>query len=68
MRLPFRVSSSRASHKFDLIHCDLWTSPVASVSGFKYYLVVLDDYSHFGRFPCGSNLTLSLHCLTFSLM
>jgi len=68
VRLPFRVSSSRASHKFDLIHCDLWTSPVASVSGFKYYLVVLDDYSHFGRFPCGSNLTLSLHCLTFSLM
>jgi hypothetical protein len=32
---------------FDLIHCDLWTSPVASVMGYKYYLVILDDCSHF---------------------
>jgi hypothetical protein len=46
-RLPFRVSSSRATRSFDLIHCDLWTSPILSVSSFKYYLVILDDYSHF---------------------
>jgi hypothetical protein len=38
---------SRASKNFDLIHCDLWTSPIVSVSGFKYYLVILDDCSHF---------------------
>ena len=37
----------RATSNFDLIHCDLWTSPVPSVSGFKYYLVVLDDCSHY---------------------
>ena len=36
-----------ASHNFDLIHCDLWTSPVLSVSGYKYYLVDLDDCSHY---------------------
>jgi hypothetical protein len=29
------------------VHCDLWTSPITSVSGFKYYLVILDDCSHF---------------------
>lgn len=46
VHLPFSVSSSRATNKFDLIHCDLWTSPVVSVSGYKYYLVILDDYSH----------------------
>jgi len=46
VRLPFSVSSSRATNKFDLIHCDLWTSPIVSVSGYKYYLVILDDYSH----------------------
>ena len=46
VHLPFRVSSSRALHKFDLIYCDTGTSLVVSVSGFKYYLVVLDDYSH----------------------
>ena len=33
--------------KFDLIHCDLWTSPIISNSGFRYYLVIVDDYSHF---------------------
>jgi hypothetical protein len=29
--LPFSTSSSRASQNFDLIHCDLWTSPVAVI-------------------------------------
>jgi hypothetical protein len=47
VRLPFPVSSSRVSNKFDLIHCDLWTSPVVSVSGYKYYLVILDDCTHY---------------------
>ena len=47
MRLPFSSSSSCSTYPFELIHCDLWTSPVASVSGFQYYLVILDDFSHF---------------------
>lgn len=46
MRLPFPTSQSRASHIFDLVHCDLWTSPIPSVSRFKYYLAILDGYSH----------------------
>jgi hypothetical protein len=32
---------------FDLMHIDLWTSPVISVSGSKYYLVNLDDFTHY---------------------
>jgi len=47
VRLRFSSSLSRASKPFDLVHYDLWTSPVLSVSGFKYYLVILDDFSHF---------------------
>jgi IS30 family transposase len=35
------------SNKLDLIHCDMWTSPVVSVSGYKYYLVILDDCTHY---------------------
>jgi hypothetical protein len=35
-RLPFHRSSHCAEHPFDLIHLDLWTSPVVSVSGSKY--------------------------------
>jgi len=46
-RLPFHASSSRTTHNFQLIHCDLWTSPIPSVSGCKYYLVILDDFSHY---------------------
>ena len=46
VRLPFTTSTSRMSNNFDLIHCDLWTSPVVSVLDYKYYLVILDDCSH----------------------
>jgi hypothetical protein len=46
-RLPFCSSSHRAEHPFDLILLDLWTSLVVSVSGSKYYLVILDDFTHY---------------------
>jgi hypothetical protein len=29
------------------MHLDLWTSPVVSVSGSKYYLVILADFTHY---------------------
>jgi hypothetical protein len=52
IRLPFPISWSRVVHAFDLIHCDLWTSPVPSVSGYKYYLIILDDCTHYSwTFP-----------------
>jgi histone deacetylase 1/2 len=57
------VSNSRAAHPFDLIHCDLWTSPVVSLSGYKYYLVILDDCTHYTwTFP------LRLKSDTFSVL
>ena len=46
-RLPFRASSFVASYPFELIHSDVWTSPVASNTGYLYYLVILDDFSHY---------------------
>ena len=46
-RLPFSNSLSRASKPFELIHCDLWTSPIMSIPGSKYYLVCLDDFTHY---------------------
>jgi hypothetical protein len=45
--IPFVSSASHVDNNFDLIHCDLWTSPIVSISGCKYYLVILDDHSHF---------------------
>jgi hypothetical protein len=55
-RMPFVSSTSRADNNFDLIHCDLWTSPVVSVSGYKYYLVIL-DLTLCGLFPCQLKLS-----------
>jgi hypothetical protein len=46
VRFPVPSSCSRAVRSFDLIHCDLWTS-VMSISGYKYYLVILDDCTHY---------------------
>jgi hypothetical protein len=46
-RLPFCSPSHRAEHTLDLMHFDLWTSPVVSVSGSTYYLVILGDFTHY---------------------
>jgi hypothetical protein len=52
VRLPFPNSSTQALRPFYLVHCDLWTSPVLSVSGYKYYLVILDECTHYSEtFP-----------------
>jgi hypothetical protein len=45
--MPFTSSTSHVDNIFDLIHCDMWTSPVVSVSGHKYYMLIIDDCSHF---------------------
>jgi hypothetical protein len=46
-RLTFSSSLSRAEKTFDLLHLDLWTYLVLSVFGSKYYLVILDDFTHY---------------------
>jgi hypothetical protein len=53
-RLPFTISSSRAEQAFDLVHCDIWTSPVLSLSGYKYYFVIWMIFlTFFGLFRFG---------------
>lgn len=32
---------------FELIHSDLWTSPITSINGYKYYILFMDYFSHF---------------------
>jgi hypothetical protein len=77
-RKPFVSSTSDVDNNFDLIHCDLWTSPIVSISGYKYYLVILDDRSHvlctfplwvkFDTFPTLSNFSLmSSHSLVIPI-
>lgn len=47
VKLPFSLSTSITVYPFQLIHFDVWTSPMESVSGTKYYVIFLDDFSHF---------------------
>lgn len=46
-RLPFHASNTFTFAPFDIIHCDLWTSPITSKTGYKYYMVLIDNFSHF---------------------
>jgi hypothetical protein len=69
IHLPFVSSNSRVDNNFDLIHCDLWTYPVVSVSGYKYYLVILNDHSYFmWTFPLRVKSDTFSLCHIFSLM
>ncbi|GKB12860.1 ribonuclease H-like domain-containing protein [Tanacetum coccineum] len=47
VRLPFSLSETIVKAPFDIIHSDLWTSPITSVSGIKYYVLFLDHFSHY---------------------
>ena len=52
VRLPFSDPNTISIAPFCPVHCDLWTSPVTSSLGFQFYLVLLDDYSHYAwTFP-----------------
>jgi histone deacetylase 1/2 len=46
-RLHFQHSDTPAYFPFQLVHSDLWTSPVYSHSGYKYYVVFIDAYTHY---------------------
>ncbi|KAJ9543586.1 hypothetical protein OSB04_023293 [Centaurea solstitialis] len=45
--LSFSHSTTKTSKVCELVHSDLWTSPISSLSGYKYYILFLDNFSHF---------------------
>nr|KYP50110.1 hypothetical protein KK1_028093 [Cajanus cajan] len=47
VKLSFYASNSCTIMPFDIIHSDLWTSPILSSSGHRYYVLFVDDYSKF---------------------
>ena len=47
VRLSFIDSMFMSTKLFDIIHSDLWTSPVSSPLGYKYYVLFLDNYNNF---------------------
>lgn len=47
VKLPFSLFTFVTMSPFQLIHLDVWTSLVESVSGIKYYVIFQDGFSHF---------------------
>jgi transposase InsO family protein len=47
-KLHFPVSNKKSTAPFALVHADLWgPAPITSFTGFRYYLVVVDDFTKF---------------------
>jgi hypothetical protein len=44
-QLPFSPSIRSSSNTLEVVHSDVWTSPVPSLSRCKYYVVFVDEYS-----------------------
>ena len=44
-RLKFNTSSSRSKTILELVHSDVWQTPVTSLGGAKYFVSFIDDYS-----------------------
>jgi hypothetical protein len=54
-RLSFPVSTRISMFPLELIHYDLWCSPISSISGCKFYIIFIDDFSRFSwMFPLHS--------------
>jgi hypothetical protein len=43
----FSISSCVSNFPLELIHSDVWTSPVESISGCKFYVLFVDNFSRF---------------------
>jgi hypothetical protein len=46
-RLPFSASTRISMTPLELVHTDLWTSPIPSISGCRYYIIFVDDFSRY---------------------
>nr|GEU55553.1 reverse transcriptase domain-containing protein [Tanacetum cinerariifolium] len=55
--LPFVSSDTMISSCFEIIHSDVWTSPISSLLGFKYYVLFLDHYSQAHIVNCNPSRT-----------
>lgn len=47
IKLPFQKSFTQTNKPFELVHSDVWTSPIPSISGCRYYVLFLDDFTHY---------------------
>jgi hypothetical protein len=46
-QMPFSASTLVSSSPLDLVHSDVWTFPLISLSGCRYYVIFIDDFTRF---------------------
>ena len=46
-KLPFSVSSLTSKQPLEIIFSDVWTSPIVSQDGFKYYVIFIDHFTKY---------------------
>jgi hypothetical protein len=46
-KLPFAESTRESTSPLQIIHSDVWSSPIISINGYQYYVIFIDDYSRF---------------------
>ncbi|KAL4565872.1 hypothetical protein LXL04_029978 [Taraxacum kok-saghyz] len=46
-KLPFHSSSLKSTSPLQLIFSDVWSSPVTSFDGFKYYIIFVDHFTKY---------------------
>jgi hypothetical protein len=63
--LPFHLSSRISTHVLELVHCDIWgSSPTVTTSGYRYYIIFIDDYSRYCWLYPMKRRSDSLACFT----
>ena len=63
--LPFHLSSRISTHVLELVHCDIWgPSPTVTTSGYRYYIIFVDDYSRYCWLYPMKRRSDSLACFT----
>lgn len=51
-KLPFSNSTSETNNPLEIIHSDVWFSPIPSENGMNYYVLFVDDYTRYSwMFP-----------------
>jgi len=46
-KLPFSISSLISTHPLQIVFSDVWTSPILSSDGFKYYVIFVDHFTKY---------------------
>ena len=66
VKLPFVDFHNSTYMPFDILHSDLWTSPILSFVGHKNYVFYLDDYSkNLWTFPISKKSKVYSTFITF---